>query len=430
MATEAIVNTANENTIVGPGCDRAVYKAAGQKELLIYRKEHIGVVPEGEAFITPGFRLPARYIIHAVSPLFRDGTSGEEKKLRSCYRRSLEIANEHKITSIAFPLISTGSYGYPREEGMRIAIDEIHSFLLTHDMMVYLVVFGSKATAMGKSIDPKLEAYIDQNYVREKEAEEYGYDRRTERPGTDLRSTDHAASERPDTDLRSPDHAASKRDAPVPHASVGNVSASPLFGKKPQRRPFFEEDEDIDFSMPPVHRRAEESKAEKSSIPPKPPKRTGQKKSLKETLGILPSFPPHTMSLEEEDAAYEELDRQLAKRMAHMSDTFQEYLFYLISEKHLKNADVYKRAIVDKKVFSKIKTNKEYHPKKETALRLCIGAMLNLDESKDLLMRAGYALSPCDKTDIIFSFFIENELYDMIELDIKLEEHGLPCLIE
>ena len=80
-------------------------------------------------------------------------------------------------------------------------------------------------------------------------------------------------------------------------------------------------------------------------------------------------------------------------------------------------------------VFSKMKNNPNYHPQKITAFCLCIGAKLNLDESKDLLARAGYALSPCDKTDIIFSYFIENEIYDMIELDIQLEEHGLPCII-
>ena len=131
----------------------------------------------------------------------------------------------------------------------------------------------------------------------------------------------------------------------------------------------------------------------------------------------------------EEDDAILELERRLAERMEHMSDTFPEYLLYLIQKNGLENADVYKRAIVDKKVFSKIKNNPDYHPKKMTALCLCIGAKLNIDESRDLLARAGYALSPCDKTDIIFSYFIENGIYDMIELDIQLEEHGLPCII-
>lgn len=130
------------------------------------------------------------------------------------------------------------------------------------------------------------------------------------------------------------------------------------------------------------------------------------------------------------DEDFEKLEYSLAERLRHRSDTFSEYLIFLIKKKGLTNADVYKKAVVDKKVFSKIKNNPSYHPTKITALCLCIGARLNLDETKDLLSRAGYALSPCDKTDIIFSYFIENEIYDMIELDIQLEEHGLPCMID
>ena len=134
---------------------------------------------------------------------------------------------------------------------------------------------------------------------------------------------------------------------------------------------------------------------------------------------------------EDECLDFEEIhESRLEERIKHLSDTFSQYLMFLIEDKNMKNADVYKRAIVDKKVFSKIKNDINYHPQKQTALCLCVGAKLNLDESKDLLARAGYALSPCDKTDIIFSYFIENEIYDMIELDIQLEEHGLPCIIQ
>ena len=149
MKTDAIVNTANEYPEVGPGCDRAVYEAAGYDELLAYRKEHIGFVKQGETFLTPGFNLPAKYIIHAVSPLFVDGSSGEEELLRSCYRKSLTLAK-------------------------RIAVDEIHAFLLSTNMLVCLVVFDEKATRMGRNLYPDLEAYIDQNYVQKKNEEEYG----------------------------------------------------------------------------------------------------------------------------------------------------------------------------------------------------------------------------------------------------------------
>ncbi len=136
---------------------------------------------------------------------------------------------------------------------------------------------------------------------------------------------------------------------------------------------------------------------------------------------------------DEEDSSFIDFEMEheskLEERMQHLSDTFSQYLMYLIKDKQMDNVEVYKRAVVDKKIFSKIKNNADYHPNKLTALCLCVGAKLNLDESRDLLARAGYALSPCDKTDIIFSYFIENKIYDMIELDIQLEEHGLPCII-
>ena len=370
MSTEAIVNTANDQPTVGTGCDYAVYSAAGYDELLSWRKKNIGAVCEGEVFISPGFRLPAKYIIHAVSPLYIDGNHDEEWLLRSCYRKSLALAAEKGIRSIAFPLISTGGFGYPKEEGMRIAVDEIHAFLLTSDMQIYLVVFDEKATRMGRNLYPDLEAYIDRNYVQEKREEEYG-------------DASYSAY-------------VSRADEPagVPHAGSAGM-------QKERRRPGF-------FKQKEAARRKVFEKADG-----RPP--------------VSASRP--TDQYEKEDMAVLEIERRLAERMEHMADTFSQYLFYLIQKKGLKNSDVYKKAIVDKKVFSKIKNNPDYHPQKMTALCLCVGAELNIDEARDLLSRAGYALSPCDKTDIIFSYFIEHGIYDMIEVDIQLEEHDLPCII-
>ena len=346
METEAIVNTANEFASVGTGCDYAVYTAAGYDELLKYRKDNIGYVPEGEAFITPGFNLKAEYIIHAVSPLYSGGDSGEEEKLRSCYKNSLELVKKYNISSVSFPLISTGGYGYPKEEGMRIAADEINAFLTGYDCDIYLVVFDTASTELGERISPDLEAYIDSNYVREKNEAEYG------------------AALRPSKLL-------SECKPAVHHGFILNSRETALQSA--------EEDTEEDFYDPDMD---------------------------------------------------EQIKSRLDERMLHLSDTFSQYLMYLIKEKGMDNADVWKRAIVDKKVFSKIKKNPDYHPQKRTALCLCVGAMLNMDESRDLLARAGYALSPCDKTDIIFSYFIENGIYDMIGLDIQLEEHGLPCIIQ
>lgn len=330
MDTEAIVNTANAQVRVGSGCDEAIYKAAGYDELLNYRKEHIGVSKEGKAFITPGFNLKARYIIHAVSPQFQKNNSSVEKKLRSCYKKSLQLAKANGIRSISFSLISTGSFGFPKEEGIRIAVDEINAFLLKNDMQIYLVVFDEKSTELGRKLDAHLASYIDDDYANTVIETQCFPDGCKFQPTSNYRFA--------------------KNEAVSDYAET-----------------YF------DFE--------------------------------------------------------EEHEQNLEERMQHMTDTYSEYLMYLIQQKNMENSDVWKRAIVDKKVFSKIKNNPRYHPNKLTALCLCIGAKLNLEETKDLLARAGYALSPCDKTDIIFAYFIENEIYDMIELDIQLEEHGLPCII-
>lgn len=343
MQVDAIVNTANPHPTYSTGTDTAVYKAAGESELLDARQK-IGFLNEGEAAITPGFRLSAKYIIHAVSPRYHDGESGEEEKLRACYQKSLQLAAEYQCKSIAFPLIATGNFGYPREEGMRIALDEINAFLMKQDMMVYLVVFDPDSTRLGMHLYPDLEAYIDNHYVRDRIEEEY------------------------------------------------------------EERAFHSER--MEKLQPIIRNRRRFSFKSQATVP-----------SNCEERRVFDDF------LEENKSALEE-------RMNHMSDTFQEYLMYLIADKNLTNAEVYKRALVTKQLFSKIKLNPDYHPDKATAMRLCVGAGLNLDETKDLLARAGYALSPCDKRDIIFSYFIENEVFDMIEIDIALEEHGLPCFIE
>ena len=329
MKVDVIVNTANAEPIYSSGVDAAVYKAAGEQKLLEERQK-IGVMQAGEVAITSGFNLPSSYIIHAVSPYYGDGNQGADEKLRLCYRRSLELAYEKKCKSIAFPLIATGSFGYPREEGMRIAIDEINSFLFRHKMDVYLVLFDSKSTALGYNLNPDLQEYIDKHYVYDKCEEEYGY----------KYYIDQADSEK-------------------------------------------------EFSLDEIL--ADENKYEKF--------------------------------LEDNDIAIQE-------RMSHITDTFQQYLLYLIKLKGLTNSEVYNKAMVTKQLFSKIKQDRNYHPDKNTALRLCIGAKLNLGETKDLLLRAGYALSPSDKRDIIFSYFIENKIFDIIEIDFALENHELPCIIK
>ena len=367
MNTEAIVNTANSYADVGPGCDSAIYKAAGYDELLAYRKEKIGYIPEGEVFITPGFNLQAKYIIHAVSPHYQDGDQKEEEKLRSCYSKSLLLAKEKGIKSIAFPLISTGGFGYPKEEGIRIAVDEINAFLLSNDMDIFLVVFDTQSTLLGEKIYPELEAYIDHNYVYSARKMEYG--------------NPYIYSVAPD-ELGYKDHL--------------NIIGE-LEGRL--RRNSVRKERMLNANMEAPEKPAEEDACD------------------------------CVCDLWNDEEAEEEFNKKLNERLAHKSDTFSEYLMYLIESKGMKNADVYNRACVDRRYFSKIKNNKDFHPEKIKALCLCVGARLNLDETKDLLARAGYAISPADLTDIIFTFFIEHKYYDVVEIAIQLEDRGLPCIL-
>ena len=172
MNVDAIVNTANEEPIYSNGTDTAVYEAAGAEELLQARRK-IGRLKQGEVAITPGFHLMAKYIIHAVRPYYYGGNRGEEEKLRSCYAKSLQLALEHGCKSIAFPLIATGNYKYPKEEGLRVALSEINNFLLKEDMMIYLVVFDPKSTKLSGKLFTDIEFFIDENYVEKSMQNEY-----------------------------------------------------------------------------------------------------------------------------------------------------------------------------------------------------------------------------------------------------------------
>ena len=397
MDCDAVVNTANEYPTVGRGCDTAIYHAAGYDQLLSYRREHIGRIHEGEVFLTPGFDLKARYIIHAVSPAYHGGNKGEEKKLRSCYQKSLELACREGFRSIAFPLIATGSFRYPKEDGMRIAVDEINAFLLKNNMLVYLVVYDEKSTELGRQIYPGLRSYLDRNYVPEE----------THEQGT-LFMDSNDGFEREEV----------RREGFQSEGFKGGEFKRERFKSEGFKREELQHEE----LKSEAFKREEFQHIEFQS-------------NIEDTSRINIRKPETPMaSMPRREAApppdfYDHHESKLAERMKHLEDTFSEYLMFLIKSKGMKNSDVYHRAIVDKKVFSKIKNNRNAHPQKMTALCLCIGAQLNIDEARDLLARAGYALSPSDRTDVIFSYFIENEIYDMIQLDIELEEYGEHCLI-
>ena len=345
MNTEAIVNTAGETPEIGTGCELAIYKAAGYDELHKIREEK-GFIEEGEVFITSGLNLKAKFIIHAVSPYYIDGSFGEVEKLRSCYRKSLNIAKENDVKSIAFPLISTGNYGFPKAYGLRIAMDEINSFLLSNEMDIYIVVFDTVSTELAEKLHPQIEAFIDHDYVCKKREEEYG----------------------------------------DPH--FGSVSPK---------------DELYDAYV-------------------------GRARALDDRL-MAASAPV----IEKIDWDDEEFDSEnlLDERIGHLKDPFGVYLLYLSERKKISLTILESTAWVSKHVVFKVRKNPDtYKPDKRTAFQFCVGLELGLDDTKDLLSRAGYTISESILEDKIWEFYIENEHFDIMDISDSLEKYGLKPIID
>lgn len=348
VKADAIVNTANPNVAVGSGTDSAIYHAAGEKQLLAERKK-IGIMMPGEAAHTPAFNLDAKYIIHTIGPSWIDGNHNEREILHSCYEKSLNLAVELECKSIAFPLIATGVYGFPKDEALQIALAEINKFLLSHDMKVILVVFDRKAFELSGKLVGDIEEYIDEHSADEIRDAEYGGRSRNER---------YERLERLES----------------LHAFKFDLSE----GEEPG-----EEYEEI------------------STI----------------YSDAAPSFP---------DVSGMSLDEVLGSE----EDTFQQRLFKLIDESGMDDVTVYKKANIDRKVFSRIRCKEDYKPKKKTAVAFAIALELDMPTMLDLLSRAEIAFSPSNKFDLIITYFITNKVYDIYEINAALFKYGQPILGE
>ena len=321
MQVDAIVNAANTDLAMGGGVCGAIFKAAGAARLQAACSQ-LAPIKTGEAVITPGFDLPAKFVIHAAGPVYRHWSAGEnEQLLRSAYTESLKLAHRHHCESIAFPLISSGIYGYPKDEALQVATAAIRDFLTGHDMDVYLVIFDRVAFAVSEGLLGAVESYIDENYAAAHTP------RRRELLEAEYRAMSDA------------------------------MKAPPFAGTAP----------------------------------------TAASKGLDDLIG--------------------ELD-----------EPFNTALLRLIDTKGKTDAEVYKRANIDRKLFSKIRTGKGYVPRKRTILALAIALELTLPETDDLLERAGYALSHSQKFDVIVEYFIVSGKYDIFEINEVLFRYDQPLL--
>ena len=305
MAVDAIVNAAKESLLGGGGVDGCIHRAAGPE--LLQECRTLGDCRTGEAKITGAYRLPCRYIIHTVGPVWNGGKYGEREQLASCYRTSLALAKEHGCETVAFPLISSGIFGYPKDQALRVAVDTISEFLAENDMTVYLVIFSRAAYQIGNKLFADIAAYIDDHYV------DAHTDSRRER-------------------LR-------RMSVLEGRALSAGAAAAPM---------------------------------------------------VADNLDDL---------------------------LAHLDAGFSETLLKLIDHSGKKDSEIYKKANVDRKLFSKIRNNPDYKPSKATAIAFAIALELNLDETRDLVARAGYALSASSKFDVIIEYFIRQKKYDIFEIN-------------
>ena len=316
MNVDAIVNAANTSLLGGGGVDGCIHRAAGP-ELLAECRTLRGC-ETGSAKITKGYKLPCKYVIHAVGPRWRDGKHKERELLESCYRTSLDLAKKHECESVAFPLISSGIYGYPKDQALKVAVDTIGTFLLENDMIVYLVIFDRQTYQIGGKLFADIAAYIDDRYVEE--------------------HTDSRAE---------------------------------------QRRRFEALSEESCFE------------AALASLPPETICKSCSSQSLEEALG-------------------------------QMDESFSEMLLRKIDESGMTDAQCYKKANIDRKLFSKIRSDKFYKPSKPTVLAFALALELPLAQMQEMLGKAGFTLSHSSKFDIIVEYFIERGNYNVHEINEAL----------
>ena len=346
MRVDAIVNSANPQPVVGRGVDAAIHGAAGPA--LLAQRRHIGDIPVGTAVVTDAGDLPARFVIHTVGPVWRGGKAAEAQDVASCYRNSLQAAVDNGCSTVAFPLISTGTYGFPKDLALRVATQTIRAFLLEHDLDVFLVVHDDESFRLSQSLFEQVEDFIGSNL-------EFAPD----------------------------------GGVPFAAASAPDGSSAPLAAHEEERGVFC------------------------GSASPRCARFLGAREMASAPVAV---------------AAPESSQRRLEDVVGQVEESFSECLLRMIDERGLADPQVYRRANIDRKLFSKIRSRKDYRPSKATALALAVALELNLDETKDLIARAGYALTHASKADLIVEYFIVNGVHDVLQINEALFAFNQPLI--
>ena len=369
MRVDAIVNAANNSLLGGGGVDGAIHQAAGPKLLAACRK--LGGCPTGEAKITRGYNLPAKYVIHTVGPIWRGGDQGERELLSSCYRRALALAKKYRCESVAFPLISAGVYGYPKDQAIAVATQAIAAFLEDNDMTVYLVLFGRTELDVGKKLFRQVQEYIDDVYAASHVKPNI------ERTRAMLWQEDAEAAIHFDQSLNAARMEESSAPEPVDHADEPMILGSASMAEPPTA--------------------------------PKPAS-SAPRQGVRRLIAPKAPQPDWETMLKRTD------------------EGFSEALLRLIDERGMTDAQCYKKANVDRKLFSKIRSNPGYKPSKPTVFAFAIALELSLQETDSLLKKAGFALSHSSKFDIILEYFLKTRNYDIYEINEVLFHYDMPLL--
>ncbi len=407
MRVDAIVNAANGSLLGGGGVDGAIHRAAGPE--LQAECSTLGGCRTGEARITAGYRLPARYVIHTVGPVWHGGGRGEKELLAACYRSSLELAAARGCETVAFPLISAGACGYPKEEAMETAAGAITDFLESHEMTVFLALYGETEFLRGKKIFREVQEYIDDVYVREHSA-----------PGGAENSRRRLWREDPEEALKADLKAAGWTDA-APEAAPAAKKENRWRREREQPAGGWT---DAAPEAAPAAKKESRWRRRKDSPAAGMLPGAAEPRLKEETFPAAEAAPAPLPAAAMPDAAAPDWEELLRRT----DEGFSQTLMRMIDERGMTDAECYRRANVDRKLFSKIRSNPAYRPSKPTVFAFAVALELTLPETEKLLRRAGFAISHSSRFDIVMEYFIRARKYNIFEINEVLFQFDMPLL--